>query len=146
MRRHCRVLFVLLSIVGFTLSASAQQVGSAGKQDTGFHLEQNYPNPFNPETKIPFVLFEDLFEDGAPVTVSVRIYNVLKQYITAPTALNHPQGEGVPVLELEYPYPGRYEAYWDGRDERGRQVASGVYFVQLTVNGRSQVQRMYVTK
>jgi len=146
MRRHSCVLFVLLSIVGFTLSASAQQVGSAGKQDTGFQLEQNYPNPFNPETKIPFVLHEDLFESGKPVTVSVRIYNVLKQYITAPTALNHPQGEGVPVLELEYPYPGRYEAYWDGRDERGRQVASGVYFVQLTVNGRSQVLRMYVTK
>jgi hypothetical protein len=47
---------------------------------------------------------------------------------------------------LEYPFPGRFEAYWDGRNERGRQVASGVYFVQLTVNGKTQFQRMYVTK
>jgi hypothetical protein len=121
-------------------------VGSAGKQDSGFILEQNYPNPFNPETKIPFVLLEDLFVEGKPVVVSVRIFNVLQQFITAPTALNHPRGEGVPVLELEYPFPGRFEAYWDGRDERGRQVASGVYFVQLTVNGKTQFQRMYVTK
>ena len=146
MRRQSSVLFVLLSIVGLTLSAHAQQVGPAGKRDSGFHLEQNYPNPFNPETKIPFILFEDLFSEGKPVVVTVRIYNVLQQYITAPTALNHPRGEGVQVLELEYPYPGEYEAYWDGKDASGRQVASGVYFVQLTVNGRSQVQRMYVTK
>jgi len=146
MRRQSRVLFLLLSIFGLTISASAQQVGSAGKQDSGFHLEQNYPNPFNPETKIPFVLFEDLFADGKPVVVSVRIFNVLQQFITAPTALNHPRGEGVPVEDLEYPYPGKFEAYWDGRDERGRQVASGVYFVQLTVNGKTQFQRMYVTK
>jgi len=146
MRRQSCVLFLLLSILGLAGSASAQQVGPDGKQDSGFILEQNYPNPFNPETKIPFVLFEDLFVDGKPVVVSVRIFNVLQQFITAPTALNHPRGEGVPVLELEYPFPGRFEAYWDGRDERGRHVASGVYFVQLTVNGKTQFQRMYVTK
>ena len=146
MRRFRCVLFLLLSIFGLTLSGSAQQVGSAGKQDSGFILEQNYPNPFNPETKIPFVLYEDLFADGKPVIVSIRIFNVLQQFITAPTALNHPRGEGVPVLELEYPYPGKFEAYWDGRNERGRHVASGVYLVQLTVNGKRQFQRMYVTK
>jgi len=146
MRRIRCVLFILLSILGLTLPASAQQVGSTGRQDSGFILEQNYPNPFNPETKIPFVLFDDLFEDGKPVVVSIRIFNVLQQFITAPTALNHPRGEGVPVLDLEYPYPGRFEAYWDGRDQHGRQVASGVYFVQLTVNGKTQFQRMYVTK
>ena len=146
MRRLSCVLFLLLSILGLTVSASAQQVGSAGKQESGFLLESNYPNPFNPETKIPFVLFEDLFVDGGPVVVSVRIFNVLQQFITSPTALNHPRGEGVPVLELEYPFPGRFEAYWDGRDQAGRQVASGVYFVQLIVNGKRQVLRMYVTK
>ena len=57
MRRISCVLFLLLSILGLTHTASAQQVGSAGKRDSGFVLEQNYPNPFNPETKIPFVLY-----------------------------------------------------------------------------------------
>jgi len=146
MRRQNCVLFLLLSILGLTLSASGQQVGPDGKQDSGFHLEPNYPNPFNPETKIPFVLFEDLFVDGEPVVVSIRIFNVLQQFITAPTALNHPRGDGVPVLDLEYPNPGRFEAYWDGRNERGQEVASGVYLLKLTVNGKSQWQRMYVTK
>ena len=146
MRRQRCVLFLLLSILGLVPSASGQQVGPGGKQDSGFVLEPNYPNPFNPETKIPFVLYEDLFSDGEPAVVSIRIFNVLQQLVNAPTALNHPRGEGVPVLDLEYPYPGRFEAYWDGRDERGRQVASGVYFVQLTVNGKTQFQRMYVTK
>jgi len=147
MRRLSCVLFILLSIVGTTYSVSAQQVGPTGKRDSGFNLEQNYPNPFNPETKIPFVLEPELFASGQPVIVSVRIFNVLQQFITAPTALNHPQGEGVPVLDLEYPFPGRWEAYWDGRDESGKQVASGVYFVQLAVNGkRPQARKMFVTK
>jgi hypothetical protein len=146
MRRLSCVLYVLLSIVGLAVTASAQQVGSARKQDSGFHLEQNYPNPFNPETKIPFILDDELFAEGQAVVVSVRIYNVLRQYITAPTALGHPSGEGVPVLDLEYPYAGRFEAYWDGRNESGRQVASGVYFIELTVNGRSQHRKMFVTK
>jgi len=146
MRRQNCVLFLLLSILGLTIPASGQQVGPDGKQDSGFHLEPNYPNPFNPETKIPFVLFEDLFVDGEPVVVSIRIFNVLQQFITAPTALNHPRGDGVPVLDLEYPNPGRFEAYWDGRNERGQEVASGVYLLKLTVNGKSQWQRMYVTK
>jgi len=147
MRRIACVLFLLLSIVALTNSASAQQVGSTGKQDSGFYLEQNYPNPFNPETWIPFVLDEELFDRPEPVKVSIRIYNVLQQYITAPTALNHPHGEGVPVLDLEYPYPGRWEAYWDGRDESGRQVASGVYFIQLSIPGKKpQVRKMFVTK
>jgi hypothetical protein len=146
MRRFNCVLFVLLSIVGFATSASAQQVRPTGKQDSGFNLEQNYPNPFNPETTIPFVLGDELFTEGRPVIVSVRIFNVLQQFITAPTALNHPHGEGVPVLNLEYPFPGRFEAYWDGRDGSGRQVASGVYFVQLAVNGNTTHRKMFVTK
>ncbi len=146
MRRAVSVLFVLLSIVGFASSLRAQGAGPTGKQDPGFVLEQNYPNPFNPETKIPFVLSEALFRDGRPAVVSIRIYNVLQQLVASPTALNHPAGEGVQVLDLEYPAPGRYEAYWDGRDTAGRQVASGVYFVQLVVNGRTQVRKMFVTK
>lgn len=146
MRRAVSVLSVLLSIVGFGAPLWAQGAAPTGKQEPGFVLEQNYPNPFNPETRIPFVLGDGLFREGRPVVVSIRIYNVLQQLVASPTALNHPAGDGVQVLELEYPAPGRYEAYWDGRDAAGRQVASGVYFVQLVVNGRTQVRKMFVTK
>lgn len=149
MRRRVCVFAVLLSILGAGSALSAQEMGppsSSERQERGFRLEQNYPNPFNPETKIPFVLREELFEEGRSVVVSVRIYNVLQQFVASPTALSHPRGEGTPVSELEYTAPGRHEAYWDGTDRSGRQVASGVYFVQLVVNGRSQVRKMYVTK
>ncbi len=77
--------------------------------------------------------------------VSVRIYNVLQQFVATPTALSHPNGQ-TPLVDLEYITPGRYEAYWDGLDQAGRKVASGIYFVQLTVNGERAVIRMYVTK
>ncbi len=146
MRRQCCVFLVLLFLYGFMNTASAQVVGSSGEQESGFYLEQNYPNPFNPETKIPFILNEDLFGDGSSVVVSVRIFNVLQQFRATPTALNHPRGEAVPVTDLEYASPGRFETYWDGRDQAGRHVASGVYFVQIVVDGRSDVRKMFVAK
>lgn len=148
MRRVTCVLAVLLSLSGATASLSAQGPGrpaSAG-QGNGFQLEQNYPNPFNPETKIPFVLSEELFADGRPVVVSLRIFNILQKVVAVPVALGHPSGEGVEVRQLEYTVPGRHEAFWDGTDASGRQVASGIYLMQLTVNGVSRTRRMYVLK
>jgi hypothetical protein len=74
----------------------------------------------------------------------MRIFNLLRVYVASPTATNHPVGDGVPVMDLEYSISGRHEAYWDGRDRFGAQVASGLYILELTVNGRSQVIRMLV--
>lgn len=131
------------------LSLSAQEVQGAdrgGEDRSGFRLEQNYPNPFNPETRIPFVLDEGAFPEGAPATVSMRIYTILMQHVATPTALGHSNGEGSPLTALEYLVPGRYEAYWDGRDHGGNTVASGVYIMQLVVNGRQATQKMFVTK
>ena len=47
---------------------------------------------------------------------------------------------------MEYPAPGRYEAYWDGRDRNGNLVASGIYLVQMTVGGKKDFIKMFVTK
>lgn len=144
-RTHC--VFLLLAVFGIAsdLSGQVTERRPAEKAESGFTLGQNYPNPFNPETRIPFELNEGLFVDGRTVVVSVRIYNVLQQYVATPTALNHPNGQA-PLIDLEYTVPGRHEAYWDGLDQAGRPVASGIYFVQLTVNGERAVIRMYVTK
>lgn len=120
--------------------------GSAAGQERSFQLEQNYPNPFNPSTRIPFYLGEPLFETGNPVAVSVRIYNVLQQLVAIPVALDHAEGSGAPVDGLVYASPGRKEAYWNGRDRNGRKVASGIYYVQLVVNGESRVRKMVVAK
>jgi hypothetical protein len=148
MRRIVGVLSVLLSLFVVADGLSAQEAGQAASagQANGFQLEQNYPNPFNPETRIPFVLDEGLFVDGRPVVVSLRIFNLLQQVVASPVALGHPAGEGVQMLQLEFTQPGRYEAFWDGADTSGRQVASGIYFMQLTVNGVSKTRKMYVLK
>lgn len=145
MRRITCVLAALLALSGVPSAVSAQDARTPTGSGSGFQLEQNYPNPFNPETRIPFVLNEDLFVDGGPVYVSMRIYNLLTQPIARPVALNHPAGE-VELSRLEYTSPGRYEAFWDGKDSNGRSVASGVYFLQLTVNGKSKHIRIIVTK
>lgn len=145
MRRMLGVLLVLLSTLGLSAPLSAQEGGGGSSGQGGFQLLQNYPNPFNPQTTIPFVLTEDLFVDGRPVVVTMRIYNLLQQPVVEPVALQHPMGQ-VAVRELEYSTPGRHEAFWDGEDRNGRQVASGIYFVQLTVNGVSKTMKMFVTK
>jgi hypothetical protein len=115
-------------------------------QDPPIRLDRNYPNPFNPETTIPFTLGDDLFASGRPVVVSVRIFNLLGQPVAHPVALQHPAGAGVELRGLEYTQPGRHEAFWDGTDQSGRQVSSGIYFMQLTVNGQSVTRKMYVLK
>jgi bacillopeptidase F len=95
---------------------------------TDFRLEQNYPNPFNAGTTIPVVI-------GGSATQSVRldIVNILGQQVRTLIAAN-----------LE---PGSYSLSWDGRDESGSAVASGVYFSRLTgpAIGR-QVRQMVLLK
>ena len=148
MRRTIGVLFALLSILRFAPPISAQGTGGAGSSGepaSGFHIHQNYPNPFNPTTTIPFTLGEDLFVDGGPVRVSIQIYNILQQEVAAPIPKNHPMGD-VPLLGLEYTQPGRYEAFWDGKNSQGRQVASGTYLALLTVDGQRKVMKMFVAK
>lgn len=150
MRRIPGVLSVLLLLLCSAhehLSAQDPGRGMQSGQANGIQLDQNYPNPFNPETTIPFTLGEDLFVDGRPAVVTIRIFNILTQLVANPVALRHPSGEGVPVDQLEFMQPGRYEAYWDGTDQMGRQVASGIYLMQLTVNGfRPVTRKMYVAK
>ncbi len=135
MRRTLGVgIVLLLGLMVFATPTMAQS--GTQDRDRGFQLQQNFPNPFNPETRIPFGLQEDMFRDGKPVVVTIRIYNVLHQLVAIPTALNHPAGNGAAVENLDYTTPGTHLAYWDGLDVRGRKVASGLYIVSLEVNGR----------
>lgn len=140
------VLAVLLALTLPEAIEAQQGTGQEGRAvpSEGFRLGQNYPNPFRTETRIPFELFEGAFPEGRPATVTMRIFNLLRVQVATPTALNHPAGEGTPVVDLEYTTPGRHEAYWDGRDRSGAPVASALYILELTVNGRSQVIRMWV--
>ena len=93
-------------------------------------LLQNYPNPFNPETWIPYHLAE-------AATVTVRIYNVKGELVRSIDVGKQAAGA----------YTGRQSAaYWDGKDDTGQSVASGVYFYQLLADGFSETRRMVVMK
>jgi hypothetical protein len=147
MRRSLGVTLVLISaalLPEVLLGQTEAAIGAQQEPESGFVLGTNYPNPINPDTRIPFDLFESIFPEGRPANVTIRIFNILRQYVASPTALGHPAGDGAPVIDLEYASPGHYEAYWDGRDRSGSYVASGVYYLELIVNGRSQLRRILV--
>lgn len=144
MRRVLGVCVVLLLALGlFPDSLFGQR--SPGRE-RGSQLNQNYPNPFNPTTTIPFEVLPEDVEGGKPAVVTLRIFNVLQQLVAVPKALNHPLGD-VSVDRLQYESPGQYETFWDGTDRNRRKVASGIYYVQLVVNGeRRGSRKMVVTK
>ena len=95
-----------------------------------FALLQNYPNPFNPETWIPFQLSQDV-----PVTIS--IYDTKGQLIRTIALGNRTTGI--------YTTKDR-AAYWEGRNNLGEKVSSGVYFYQLQAGDFTATRRMVVVK
>lgn len=143
MRRVFGVCVVLLLALGLF---PGNVFGQSPSRDRGSQLRQNYPNPFNPTTTLAFDVLEEDLTGGRPAIVTLRIFNVLQQFVAAPKALNHPLGD-VAVENLQYDSPGLKEAFWDGTDRNGRKVASGIYYFQLIVNGeRRGVKKMVVTK
>ena len=96
------------------------------EQDVGsIELGQNYPNPFNPETEISFTLPKSRM-------VVVKIYNSLGQEVRTLT-------------------DGQYEAgthtlRWDGLNNQGSTVVSGVYLQRLEVDGLSVVKKMNLVR
>ena len=93
-------------------------------------LLANYPNPFNPETWIPYQLSE-------PADVTISIHTADGQLVRA-LILGH-QGAGI------YESRGR-AAYWDGNNELGEPVASGVYFYTLTAGDFAATRKMLIRK
>ena len=145
MLRAPPVLLLLWLVCGCLLQSGLSAQGASGSQSRAFRLEQNYPNPANPDTYIPFILEESLFQGGNPPVVSIRVMNMFNQQVAVPRAVAHPRGSNVPVLNLRYTEPGRKVAYWDGRDLRGRRVPTAVYFIVLQVGDQVEYARISVT-
>ena len=88
-------------------------------------LHQNYPNPFNDQTAIRFQLPKNAM-------VKIEIYNLLGQKIR--TLLIEPKTAGVHTIK------------WDGRDDLGRSIVSGVYFISLEVEQFRQVNKLVLLR
>jgi hypothetical protein len=145
MLRAPPVLLLLWLICGCLSPPGVLAQGNTGAQSRGFRVEQNYPEPANPDTYIPFVLEESLFQGGATRLVTIRVVNMFGQLIAIPKAVGHPRGSNVPVLNLRYTEPGRKQAYWDGRDMNGQRVPTAVYFAVLQVGDQVEYMRFSVT-
>jgi len=97
---------------------------------TETELLANYPNPFNPETWIPYRLAEDGY-------VTLTIYDQ--------------SGAVVRALDVGHRIAAVWEdrskaIYWDGRNDVGETVASGIYFYQLSAGDYSQTRKMVILK
>jgi hypothetical protein len=97
-----------------------------------FSLGQNYPNPFNPHTTIPFQVEGGQWSVVSPVPTTLTIYNIL--------------GQKVRVLLDKEMKSGRYEVTWDGKDEKGKEVSSGVYFYQLKTGDYKEIRKMVLLR
>ncbi len=115
--------------VPFSVDPESQTLTTLGyiKQTMIF---QNYPNPFNPETWFPYNLAEQ-------AEVTLKIYDI--------------GGGLVRQLNIGLREPGNYQsqekaAYWDGKDESGTKVASGIYFYTFTAGDFQSTRRMVILK
>jgi hypothetical protein len=97
---------------------------------TEFSLSQNYPNPFNPSTIIKFKVQGSRFK--VPLPTTLKVYNVL--------------GQKVRTLVDEPKQTGEYEAIWDGKDDKGEVMASGIYFYQLKAGNLTDTKKMLLLK
>jgi hypothetical protein len=130
--------WLLALLMGVPAAVSAQE-----RPPPPVELHDNYPNPFFPSTTIPFVLNPELCERGHQPLVSLKIYNVLVQVVAVPVLLNS-NGERLDGLRLRC---GSHEAYWDGKLlDPTRDLTPGVYYAQLTVDGRRYTLKMFARR
>jgi len=102
-----------------------QGVAGPGGLPQSFVLEQNYPNPFNATTQIVFAL-------PRSSQVTLEVFNVL--------------GKRVTTLVNERLSPGNKVVTWDGRNDRGEDVASGIYFYRLRTDSEVATKKMMLLK
>jgi hypothetical protein len=92
---------------------------------TKFALHQNSPNPFNPTTRVAFDM-------PAAGDVEITVFNVLGQRVTD--------------LVNGYREAGSYDVIWDGKDDAGQSVASGVYFYRIKTDQFNDTKKMLLLK
>jgi len=93
-----------------------------------FRLAQNYPNPFNPSTEIDY----SVGESERNTIVTLEIFNML--------------GQKVRTLVKAALTPGTYQVTWNGQNDSGRDVTSGLYIYRLKAGGHTLSKRMLLLK
>ena len=108
-----------------TNSSGISSQNSTADLPDHFILSQNYPNPFNLECQIQYAL-------PKPCHVELTIYNIL--------------GQKVKTLVDEYQDAGNKQVEWDGKTDKGDEVASGVYFYRIETGDFTRAKKMVILK
>jgi hypothetical protein len=106
-------------------AASTLQPVNVREIPTDFSLSQNYPNPFNPTTNIKYAIPQD-------ANVSLVVYNML--------------GQAVKTLVNEEQQAGYYTTRWDGTNNYGSKVASGIYIYRISAGNYTHTIKMNLIK
>jgi hypothetical protein len=115
----------LIMLSELTGKPSETVAKTANGKPQSFSLGQNFPNPFNPETTITFEL-------PAASKVTLQIYNAL--------------GQEIRTLTDSMFQPGVHRMVWDGKNDSGAQVTSGVYFYTIRAGSFSLTRKMTLTR
>jgi len=119
---HTVYIGTLRGVYGYNLVTSVKE---GEELPSTFRLYQNYPNPFNPETRITY-------DVGKPAFVTVEVADLLGRRIRTLVSTEHARG--------------RYTLIWDGRDDGGDPIATGVYFYRLQAPGFLITRKMLYVK
>lgn len=103
----------------------AEKNSSNESRPNEYSLSQNYPNPFNPQTKIEYSL-------PKPGFVKLEIYDIV--------------GQLVKTLVDEFQQAGSKSVVWDGRNNLGQRVPSGVYVYRIVAEGFNQSSKSLLLK
>ncbi len=105
--------------------SDVKEIEEDGIVPTDFALYQNYPNPFNPATNIEFVLSKS-------GRVKIEIFNIL--------------GQKVRTLVDQHLKAGHKLVDWDGKNDLGKEVSSGIYFYRIKTSEFSQTKKMVLLR
>ncbi len=115
----------LLTPEGQILHVKEAEVETMGREPVRSSLEQNVPNPFNPETTIRYTVTE-------LADVELKIYSV--------------DGRLIRTLVSENQVPDVYKVVWDGKNDLGEPVASGVYFYRLKMRDQVSTKKLVLLR
>ncbi len=115
---------------GYDYPGLSQLVGTGGNNTNSipeeFDLLQNYPNPFNPSTTISYILPKSS-------NVTLKVYDILGNEVRS-------------LVNNENKTAGSYNSFWDGKNDQGLEVSSGVYFYKLITADFNRTLKMMLMK
>lgn len=117
--------FYVVCVRTASTTIGVNQTGLQNLAD-GYRLYQNYPNPFNPSTKITYSIPKNDF-------VTIKIYDILGNEINS-------------LVNSEFRQAGKYSVYWNGTNQFGNSVSSGIYFYKLETTDFTKTERMILLK